>query len=158
MPSYMPSMVTSVEPSIRSAGYLFGTTRTCQPGVSGAVPGRRIAAISGGVVPSRPSQNGQLADDAASGSPPLAKSLGRAARSLAMITHRRVIGSLRSSGTLTLRGGGVADGAVSGMGAGRRSRGDGAPVGLDISPGGTAPREVLSHAGLLELSPNAAVA
>src|SRR5579864_1995612 len=157
MPSYMPSQVTSVEPSMRSAGYLFGTTRTCQPGVSGAVPGRRIAAISGGVVASRPSQNGQLADGAASGSPPLAKSLGRAARSLAMITQRRVMGSLRSSGTVSLRRGGVADGAGSGTDAGA-PRGDRAPVRLDVPPGGAAPREVLSHTGLLQLLPDAAVA
>src|SRR5579862_2612006 len=157
MPSYMPSQVTSVEPSMRSAGYLFGTTRTCQPGVSGAVPGRRIAAISGGVVVSRPSQNGQLADGAASGSPPLAKSLGRAARSFAMITQRRVMGSLRSSGTVSLRRGGVADGTGSGTGAGA-PRGDRPPVRLDVPPGGAAPREVLSHTGLLQLLPDAAVA
>jgi len=60
------------KPSLRSpsrdqgpnAGNLFGTTRTHQPGVSGARPGRAMANVSGGVADSRPSQKGQPAASA----------------------------------------------------------------------------------------------
>jgi len=42
-----------------SAGYLFGTTRTVQPGESGVPPSGRRASTSGGVSASFPPQNGQ---------------------------------------------------------------------------------------------------
>ncbi len=98
MPSNMPSVTSAVDPSILNAGYLLGTTLICHPGAFGAVPGRRIAAISGGVWDSRPSQNGHVSEVSGSGGG-AGKSVGRAARSVAMMTHLRVIASLRSSGT-----------------------------------------------------------
>src|SRR3990172_12245284 len=52
--------------------------------------------ISGGVLSSCPSQNGQYASDTRWGSP--WNSRGRLARSVAMITQRPTIGSLRNSG------------------------------------------------------------
>src|SRR3989442_2353559 len=93
-----PTFVRSVLPSMRRAGNLLDTTRTVHPGVLGAVPGARIAKISGGVCASLPSQNGQRSLSLASTASCL-KSVGRAARSVAMMTQRREIGSLRNSGT-----------------------------------------------------------
>src|SRR5579884_2564906 len=166
MPSKTPSAVTSVDPSMRRAGYLFATTRTCQPGSSGFVPGRRIAAISGGVRASRPSQNGHVSEALACTSP-RGKSVGRAARSVAMITHRRVTGSLRSSGT-----------NLPPRGARRRSRlrahrvccvqrcvlaprshpgARGQTVRVQIAARRAAPREILAHPRLLKLPPRARV-
>jgi hypothetical protein len=61
------------------------------------VLGARRANISGGVPASLPSQNGQGALLWGAGAGGL-KSLGRLARSLAMITHRPNIGSFLNSG------------------------------------------------------------
>src|SRR5205085_1032700 len=96
MRSYIPSARRSRFPSIPSAGYLFGTTRTDQPGLSRSPCPWRNARISGGVLASLPGQKGQ--------NPPFKttvcriKSLGRRARSVAIMTQRPVTGSFLSSG------------------------------------------------------------
>src|SRR5207253_7809375 len=82
---------------MRSAGNLFGTTRSDQPGPSRRVSGGRMATISGGVLSSLPVQNTHGPPRARTGS--MLKSVGRRARSLEMITQRPTTGSLRSSGT-----------------------------------------------------------
>jgi hypothetical protein len=83
------------------AGYLLGTTRMRQPGVSGAVAGSRSAQTSGGVSDSLPAQNGQsrAALPFAPGTSSLlaAKAAGRSARPAAMIVRRPLSGSSRSS-------------------------------------------------------------
>src|SRR5882757_7354509 len=98
--SNIPSACLFKLPSMPSAGNLLGTTRTVQPGPSftGVLPFAfgRYARISGGVLFSLPEQNGQ--------NPPLiltasrAKSVGRLARSVEIMTHRPTIGSFLSSG------------------------------------------------------------
>ncbi len=59
MRSCTPKPLRSRFPSMRSAGNLFGTTRTSQPRWFGPLPLWRTAMISGGVLLSFPSQNGQ---------------------------------------------------------------------------------------------------
>src|SRR5512134_2560931 len=98
----MPSPLRSGAPSIMRAGYLFGTTRTLQPGEFGLPPPGRRAVISGGVFSSFPSQKGQKAP-AFGISLSDWKSVGRLLRSVAMITHRRWMGSWRSSDMRSLR-------------------------------------------------------
>jgi hypothetical protein len=51
-----PSAITSWQ---SLAGYRFAKARTRHPGVSAKVPSARTASISGGVIDSCPSQNGQ---------------------------------------------------------------------------------------------------
>src|SRR5437762_4244183 len=94
--SKSPSPEGSSSPSIRSAGNMLGTTRYDQPGWFGPLSGGRPARISGGVLPSLPGQKGQSPPVARTGS--VAKSDGRRARSVEMMTQRPTIGSLRSSG------------------------------------------------------------
>src|SRR6266480_1390094 len=94
--SKSPSPEGSSSPSIRSAGNMFETTRYDQPGWFGPLPGGRPARISGGVFASLPEQKGQSPPVARTGS--VAKSEGRRARSVEMMTQRPTIGSLRSSG------------------------------------------------------------
>ena len=79
----------------RSAGYLFGTTRTCQPG--GAVAGN--SSIIPGSMPSLPGQNGQARSWAASPAVPSRhrSGRGRAPRSGATITQAPVRLSRRYS-------------------------------------------------------------
>src|SRR5688572_16332721 len=79
-----------------SAGYLFGMTRTDQPRPFGAPPPGRKARISGGVLSSCPSQNGQNALPAG-GSRSTSKSIGLPLRSEAMMTHLLETGSCLSS-------------------------------------------------------------
>src|SRR5579862_168358 len=95
----MPSPRLLSPPSICSAGYLFGTTRTRQPALLGSVPLLRYEAISGGVLSSLPGENGSKTG----GSPieSVSKSVGRFARSAAMITQRDDKGSLRNSEGIT---------------------------------------------------------
>src|SRR3954470_13698108 len=81
-----------------SAGYRFGTTRTCQPGVSGSLPFGRTAYTSGGVCASWPSRKGSVAGSigghgSADRPPP-----GRVARSGVTIDFRPLNGSTRTSG------------------------------------------------------------
>src|SRR5262245_53893768 len=85
---------------MRSAGNLFGTTRSDQPGSSRPVSGGRTATISGGVLSSLPGQNTHGPPRVRTGS--VLKSDGRRARSVEMITQRPTTGSLRSSGTAAL--------------------------------------------------------
>src|SRR5262245_50528227 len=95
--SNIPSPTRSRFPSICSAGNLFATTRTSQPGEFGALPFCRYDMISGGVSASRPGQNGHCSavrTEATS----TRKSFGRFCRSVEMMTHRPLTGSLRSSG------------------------------------------------------------
>ncbi len=75
-------------------GYLFGTTRSVQPGVSGS-PGPNRA-TSGGVSRSLPAQNGQVATLRGSGSECTRKVSGRSARAGARITRSPVSSSTRS--------------------------------------------------------------
>src|SRR4029453_2732797 len=89
-------------PSIISAGNLFGMTRTFHPGVFGAVPERRTATISGGVLSSCPSQNGQK-DPSAWDSCDGTKSMGRRLRSVAMMTQVLETGSCLNSDIDSLR-------------------------------------------------------
>src|SRR5438477_7359007 len=97
MRSNSPSPSRSTGPSTCSAGNLFGTTRTSQPGVFGAPPFWRYESTSGGANDSRPGQNGQC-------SRPIVvvrsmrKSFGRFWRSVETMTQRPVTGSRRSSG------------------------------------------------------------
>ncbi len=79
------------------AGNLFGTTRTVQPGVSGASPGRPSASTSGGVMASCPSQNGHVAASAMRVVRPSAP--GRAERPGATTTGTPVSGLRRRSTT-----------------------------------------------------------
>src|SRR6185295_18651481 len=102
MRSNNPSPSRSSVPSTCSAGNMFGTTRTSHPGAFGDPPFWRYDRTSGGVIPSRPGQNGQCSR------PTVAdrsrrKSFGRFCRSVEIITHRPVTGSFRSSGTLHSR-------------------------------------------------------
>src|SRR5256885_14150816 len=85
---------------MRSAGNLFGTTRSDQPGPSRLVSGGRTATISGGVLSSLPVQNTHVPPRGRTGS--VLKSVGRRARSVEMMTQRPTTGSLRSSGTAAL--------------------------------------------------------
>src|SRR5258708_12008787 len=80
-----------------SAGKRFGTTRIFHSGVLAPVPFRPYARISGGVFPSFPGQKGQFCG-ALGKTLSRRKSLGRFPRSVEIITHRPVIGSLRNSG------------------------------------------------------------
>src|SRR5436190_21361787 len=98
--SKSPSPDGSSSPSIRSAGNLFATTRYDHPGPFGRLSGLRPARISGGVLSSLPSQKAHAPPTGRTGS--WAKSEGRRARSVAMITHRPTTGSFLSSGTLPL--------------------------------------------------------
>src|SRR4051812_10798413 len=103
MRSYIPSARRSRLPSMPRAGYLLGTTRTDQPGLSRSPWPLRCARISGGVLLSLPGLNGQ--------NPPLRttlwrmKSVGLRARSVAIMTQRPVTGSYLSSGNSVLSGG-----------------------------------------------------
>jgi hypothetical protein len=56
----MPVLDSEIGAFILSAGYLLGTTLTFHPGVSGFEPPSRKAHISGGVMPSCPSQKGHF--------------------------------------------------------------------------------------------------
>jgi len=94
----IPTPLRAVSPSMRRAGYLLDTTRTRHPGALAWLPSPRTLKISGGVCSSRPSQKGQRSRSAISSPNLPMKSVGRAARSVAIITQRRVMGSLRSSG------------------------------------------------------------
>src|SRR5438046_951298 len=87
-------------PSMPSAGNLFGATRTVQPGVARCGGPQfhfgRAAWILGGVLLELPEQKGQ--------NPPFiltesrAKSVGRLARSVEIMTQRPTMGSFLSSG------------------------------------------------------------
>src|ERR1700687_3636550 len=99
--SNSPSPSRSSSPSMPSAGNLFGTTRMLQPGVLPPPPLRPYTRISGGVLASFPAQNGQFFASLAT-TLSRRKSLGRFPRSVEMITHRPVIGSLRNSGKAIL--------------------------------------------------------
>ena len=79
----------------RRVGYLFGTTRTRQPGVSGS-PGPRRA-TSGGVSCSLPSQNGQAGTEGGSSGASVRNVSGRTDRPGATITRAPVSRSSRSS-------------------------------------------------------------
>ena len=94
--SWTPIPLRSSSPSMRSAGNLFGTTRTSQPGRLGGPPPGRSARISGGVLLSFPSQKGQSAPAGISAW--RGKLAGARLRSEAMMTQRFWIGSCRSSG------------------------------------------------------------
>ena len=91
MPSWQPVQV----PRFSRAGYLFGTTRTRQPGVLGCVFLSRRAHTSGGVMASLPAQNGQRSDRAKWFRAPGWR--GRLSLSGAMITERPVTGSFLNS-------------------------------------------------------------
>ena len=94
--SNSPSPCRSRLPSTRSTGNWFGITRSVQPGLSRRPPLRPCARSSGGVMCSCPSSKGHAGLGAIwTGS--RRKSLGRLRRSVEMITHRPVTGSLRSS-------------------------------------------------------------
>src|SRR6266850_171390 len=97
MRSNIPSPSRSSVPSTCSAGNLLGTTRRSHPGAFAPLPFCRYDSTSGGVIDSRPGQNGQCSrpSEAARSR---RKSLGRFCRSVEIITHRPVIGSLRNSG------------------------------------------------------------
>src|SRR6266566_7827362 len=95
MRSNSPSPSRSSVPSTRSAGNLFGTTRTSQPLALACVP-LRYARISGGVLSSCPSQNGQSSSGLVV-TVSIWKSLGRFWRSVEMMTQRPVTGSFRKS-------------------------------------------------------------
>src|SRR5262249_26074588 len=97
MRSNSPSPARSSDPSTCSAGNLFGTTRTSQPGEFGAPPFCRYDSTSGGVSDSWPGQNGHCSRPRTMVRS-TRKSLGRFWRSVEMITQRPVTGSLRSSG------------------------------------------------------------
>src|SRR5580765_1924611 len=97
MRSNIPSPSRSSVPSTLSAGNLFGTTRTSQPGPFAPPPFGRYASTSGGVMSSRPGQNGQCSRPTIVGRSNR-KSFGRFCRSVEMITQRPVMGSFRSSG------------------------------------------------------------
>ena len=84
---------------MRSAGNLLGTTRMVHPGVFGSVSTGRSARISAGVRASWPGQNDADAAHRAARRGAGAKSEGRRARSVEMITQRPTTGSFRSSGT-----------------------------------------------------------
>src|SRR5437773_1221001 len=99
--SKMPSPEGSSSPSIRSAGNLFGTTRTSHPGLFGALAAGRRAHTSSGVLDSWPAQNTQGPRRRSGGFE--MKSDGRRDRSEEMMTHRPTTGSRRSSGTFLLR-------------------------------------------------------
>src|SRR5712691_11604615 len=102
MRSNIPSPSRSSVPSTCSDGNLFGTTRMSHPGAFGAPPFWRYDNTSGGVIASCPGQNGQCSRpmvDARS----RRKSFGRFCRSVEIITHRPVTGSLRSSGISKVR-------------------------------------------------------
>src|SRR5438093_4872497 len=94
--SWTPIPLRSSSPSMRSAGNLFATTRTSQPGRLGGPPPGRSARISGGVLLSFPSQKGQSAPAGISAW--RGKLAGARLRSEAMMTQRFWIGSCRSSG------------------------------------------------------------
>src|SRR4051812_4615807 len=86
-----------------SAGYRFGTTRTFQPGVSGAPLSGRSAHTSGGVWSSLPSANGSVSGSIGGRTSIFELNApGRDARSPAMIARRPVSGSRRSSGNWLL--------------------------------------------------------
>src|SRR5881296_561859 len=99
--SKMPSPAGSSSPSIRSAGNLFGTTRTSHPGLFGALAAGRSAHTSSGVLDSWPAQNTQGPRRRSGGFE--MKSDGRRDRSVEMMTHRPTTGSRRSSGIFLLR-------------------------------------------------------
>ena len=80
-----------------SAGNLFGTTRTSQPGAVRVAAVRRYDSTSRGVICSWPSQKGQN-DARRTAGCSRRKSLGRLRRSVEMITQRPVTGSFLSSG------------------------------------------------------------
>src|SRR5262245_32407194 len=99
MRSNNPSPCRSRVPSTCSAGNLFGTTRRSHPGPLGPLPLLRKASTSGGVICSRPVQNGQYCSPMTAGRSSR-KSLGRFRRSVEMITQRPVTASFLSSGIL----------------------------------------------------------
>src|SRR5581483_10403619 len=97
MRSNIPSPSRSSIPSTCSAGNLFGTTRRSHPGPFGTPPFWRYESTSGGVSASCPGQNGHCSRPRICARSNR-KSLGRFWRSVEMITHRPVTGSLRSCG------------------------------------------------------------
>src|SRR5215510_1753521 len=97
--SNSPSPCRSRLPSTCSAGNLLGTTRRSQPAPFGLLPLWRNANTSGGVICSRPMQNGQYCSPMTAGRSSR-KSLGRFRRSVEMITQRPVTASFLSSGIL----------------------------------------------------------
>src|SRR5713226_6218222 len=99
--SKRPSPSRSSSPSLPRAGNLFGTTRMLQPGVLGPPPLRPYTRISGGVRASLPTQKGQFFSSLGM-TLSRRKSFGRFPRSVEIITHRPVIGSLRNSGKANL--------------------------------------------------------
>src|SRR5579864_3703822 len=84
--------------SLDNAANLLGITRTAQ-----GWPLTGYRNTSGGVLLSLPGQNGQLSTNAGTGSATrcVAKSSGRLARSVAMITHSLVKKFCRSSGIVS---------------------------------------------------------
>jgi hypothetical protein len=91
---YRPPLGTCPGPA--NAGNLFGTTRTCHPGVSGAVAGSRSAQTSGGVMCSLPAQKGQPSGPR--GAPCSRRNAsGLAALPAVIATQRPLSGSWRSS-------------------------------------------------------------
>src|SRR3990170_2346959 len=155
----MPSCERSVSPSMRRAGNLLLTTRTFQPGVLGAVPSRPTANSSGGVRLSRPSQKGHFSMSFSVISSCL-KSVGLAARSVAIITQRRLIGSFRSSGTYALTSTRIPVSASGLRSPTRRSGGPGAVpsqcplVQVEIPARRPVPGEVRAHPLLLHAPPD----
>src|SRR6188474_3191564 len=101
--SNSPSPCRSSSPSTCSAGNLFGTTRTSQPGPLAAPPLRRYDSTSRGVYSSWPSQKGHTMPSMGSRCS-TRKASGRLRRSVEMITQRPVMGSLRSSGISGVEG------------------------------------------------------
>src|SRR5712692_9791034 len=99
--SNSPSPSRSSSPSMPSAGNRFGTTRSFHPGVFAPPPFLPYTNTSGGVFDSFPTQKGQFFGSLAT-TVSRRKSFGRFPRSVEMITHRPVIGSLRNSGKANL--------------------------------------------------------
>ncbi len=94
--SYTPSPSLLSSPSIRRAGYLFGTTLSVQPDIFGFEPSGLYASISCGVLSSFPGQNGQKPSFV--GGWWTINSEGLLPRSVEMITHLPSMGSFLSSG------------------------------------------------------------
>src|SRR5215469_1072149 len=99
--SNKPSPSRSRSPSIPSAGNRFGTTRNFHPGVFTPPPLRPYTRTSGGVFDSFPAQKGQFFGSCAI-TLSRRKSFGLFPRSVEIITHRPVMGSLRNSGNFFL--------------------------------------------------------
>src|SRR5271165_5025608 len=100
------------------AGYRLGTTRTVQPGESGAPPPGRTANSSGGVRPSLPAANGSPAGSICSGGAHVGAPPGRRERPPATIVLCPLSGSILSSGTFSA-GEGVASHVLFELGGAR---------------------------------------